>query len=135
MKRQVFFYLFLMCFSVVSMAQKPKTTTTKKAANTPSEQPKTQANTSGPCSQIILPKAKKQAYSYGAKATKTYPERFEAFICFDKGQTTYREDALDVLDSVFKIVFDQDNGMFYKMTRTGYDDADKITEATASLAR
>jgi len=134
MKRQVFFYLFLMCFSVVSMAQKAKTITIKKAANAPVVQPKVQISPSA-CSKIIIPKAKKQAQSYGTKAPKTYPERFEAFICFDKGQTTYREDALDVLDSVFKIVFDQDNGMFYKMTITGYDDADKITEATASLAR
>src|SRR5574344_354257 len=137
MKKQLLVYLFFLCACFVTFAQSNKNA---KKTTKPSQQqtvkPSQSPSPATSCSQIIIPKQPKQrGYGYQKQVAKTYPERFEAFICFDKGQTTYREDALDVLDSVFKIVFDKDNGMFYKMTITGYDDGEKMTEATSSLAR
>ncbi|MDR0971909.1 MAG: hypothetical protein LBM25_05965 [Bacteroidales bacterium] len=90
-------------------------------------------NAIGQGSEIIIPKTAKGRVQN--KNMKVYPEKFEAYIGFNKGEATYREDALNVLDSIYNIVFTLDNGMFYKITMIGYDDDEKLEEENTSLAR
>lgn len=87
------------------------------------------------CSQIIFPQVPKQRTTRNIKATPIYPEKFEAVICFNKGAANYREDALNILDSIYSIVFNKDNGRFYKITMIGYDDSEVITEKNTDLSR
>lgn len=91
------------------------------------------------CSQIIIPNTNRQRATYGynrnAQPLNNFPEEFEAFICFPASKSTYTEEALNALDSVYKIAFDNDNGRFYKITIIGYDDGETIKEESTSLAR
>lgn len=64
-----------------------------------------------------------------------YPEKMEVYINFDKGSSYYTKEGLNALDSIYMIAFDKNNTRFYKMTITGYDDAEPVTEQSASLAR
>ena len=130
--RKALLYLFLTLLGSGIIAQPTPPKSSGKPINT-SNSAKTQQQST--CSQIILPQGSKQRTQRSVKIEKTYPERFEAFICFNKGEATYTEEALNVLDSVYKIAFDKDNGKFYKITIIGYDDSDPITEKNALLAR
>ena len=87
------------------------------------------------CSQIIMPTPQKQRATRGVKAEISFPEKFEAYICFEPRKSNYTEDALNALDSVYKVAFDNNNGKFYKITIIGYDDADIVKEEYSSLAR
>lgn len=87
------------------------------------------------CSQIIIPTPKRQRTYRGVKPESSYPEKFEAYICFEPKKSTYTEEALNALDSVYKIAFDNNNGKFYKITIIGYDDAEAVNEKSSSLAR
>lgn len=115
--------LTIVIFGVSLMAQPKPTTPHPKG--TPNLQ----------CSQIILPQMPRQRTQRGVAPQKQYPEKFEAFICFENGQHTYTKDGLDILDSVYKIAFDQDNNKFYKITITGYDDNQTLTEQSTTLSR
>lgn len=64
-----------------------------------------------------------------------FPSTLECYIDFDKGSSYYTKQGLNTLDSIYTIVFNKDNNRFYKMTITGYDDAEPVSEETANLAR
>ncbi|MDD2530444.1 MAG: hypothetical protein PHN41_04370 [Bacteroidales bacterium] len=117
--------LVLMMFAMSLMAQ-PKPNVAK---------PQTKENATISCSKIILPTMPRQRIQRGVAPQKQYPEKFEAFICFEQGQHTYTKDGLDVLDSVYRLAFDQENGKFYKITIIGYDDNQALSEKSSSLAR
>src|SRR5574344_255462 len=117
--------LVLMMFAMSLMAQ-PK----PNVAN-----PQTKEKATMSCSKIILPTMPRQRTQRGVAPQKQYPDKFEAFICFEQGQHTYTKDGLDVLDSVYRLAFDQENGKFYKMTIIGYDDNQALSEQSSTLAR
>lgn len=94
-----------------------------------------QTKSTSSCSQVIIPSPQRQRPVKGVKAEVSFPEKFEAFICFEPRKSNYTEDALNALDSVYKVAFDKDNGKFYKITIIGYDDAEQVNEKYSSLAR
>lgn len=128
--KKALLYLFFMLFASSIIAQPTPQKPTAKPSS-PSNTPNTQQSS---CSKIILPQVQKQRTQRGVPI-KTFPDKFEAFICFNKGESTYTEEALNVLDSVYKIAFDNSNGKFYKITIIGYDDAEVINEKNALLGR
>ena len=69
------------------------------------------------------------------KVTERFPAKLETYIDFDKGSSYYTKEGLNKLDSIYMIAFDKENKRFYKMTITGYDDGEEITEQSSSLAR
>ncbi len=86
------------------------------------------------CSKIFIPRQPRPAYGQ-AQEINPYPEKFQALVCFNKGEYNYREDALNILDSIYKLVFNNENGRFYKITILGYDDEEMVTEDNTDLAR
>ncbi|MDR0789432.1 MAG: hypothetical protein LBO06_01410 [Bacteroidales bacterium] len=89
------------------------------------------------CSMIITPKAQKAKAKPRRGDTPVTPtvSHIEAFICFEDSTAFYNDEALDVLDSLYSLVFAKNNSKFYKMTIIGYDDAKPLTEKTTTLAR
>lgn len=90
------------------------------------------------CNVLLLPqKPKRRNGVQNTKkgATSEFPSRVEAYICFDKGSTYYTKGGLNALDSLYMITFNKKNDRFYKMTITGYDDAEQLNEKNSSLAR
>ncbi|MBQ7984433.1 MAG: hypothetical protein IJ250_02215 [Bacteroidales bacterium] len=69
------------------------------------------------------------------KTTERFPAKLETYITFDKASAYYTKEGLNNLDSIYMIAFSKDNNRFYKMTITGYDDGEPVTEQTSSLAR
>ncbi|MBR1626578.1 MAG: hypothetical protein IJ681_05470 [Bacteroidales bacterium] len=69
------------------------------------------------------------------KVVEKFPATMEAFVDFDKGSAYYTKEGLDMLDSIYMIAFNKDNKRFYKMTITGYDDGDEVSEQSTTLAR
>ncbi len=107
--KNIYFFLLVFFFGSVLFAQ-----------NKPEE-----------CSGIFIPRQQVQRNA----VVNPFPAKFEALICFNKGEFNYREDALNILDSVYKIVFSNDNGRFYKISIIGYDDNQNINEGNTDLAR
>lgn len=64
-----------------------------------------------------------------------YPAKLEAYIDFDEGSSYYTKDGLNTLDSIYMLAFNKKNNRFYKMTITGYDDGEPVSEQTSRLAR
>jgi hypothetical protein len=82
------------------------------------------------------PKQKKGKTPKKQQPTESYyPEKIEAYICFEPSSAYYTEEGLNILDSIYSIAFAQGNTKFYKMTIEAYDDADPLNELNASLAR
>ncbi|MGP1514864.1 MAG: hypothetical protein ACTTJH_02795 [Bacteroidales bacterium] len=69
------------------------------------------------------------------KNVQKFPATMEAYINFDKGSAYYTKEGLNKLDSVYMVAFNKENNRFYKITITGYDDGDSVTEQTTTLAR
>lgn len=69
------------------------------------------------------------------KVVERFPAKMEAYINFDRGSAYYTKDGLNKLDSIYMIAFDKENKRFYKMTITGYDDGEEVSESTTDLAR
>ncbi len=69
------------------------------------------------------------------KVVERFPATMEAFITFDKGSSYYTKEGLNKLDSIYMVAFDKENKRFYKMTITGFDDGEEISETTTTLAR
>ena len=90
------------------------------------------------CDFIIMPqppKKKRTANRREQVPVDPYPDRMEAYICFEPASAYYTEAGLDILDSIYSIAFNKDNNKFYKMTIEAYDDAEPLNELNASLAR
>ncbi len=90
------------------------------------------------CDFIILPQQPKKKRTAAAKnqpPADPYPDRIEAYICFEPSSAYYTEAGLNILDSIYSIAFDKKNNKFYKMTIEAYDDAEPLNEMNASLAR
>jgi len=87
------------------------------------------------CSQILIPATQRQRTPKGLKPQSLFPEKFEAYICFEPRKSNYTEEALDALDSVYKIAFDLNSDKFYKITIIGYDDGEVVQQENSSLAR
>ncbi len=124
MKKVLLFYLFLMFFTGIAFSQPTPASSNVKPTTNKSQQSN--------CNQIIFQKVQRTSVKRGEKV---FPEKFEAFVCFSKGQSTYTEESLDILDSVYKIAFDKGNNKFYKITIIGYDDAEDLKESNTNLAR
>lgn len=112
------------------MAETSKTTTsTKQAIGLQSDG----------CNYLMVsqpPKQKKGRTSKKQEPTAPYyPERIEAYICFEPSSAYYTEEGLNILDSIYSIAFAKGNTKFYKMTIDAFDDADPLNEMNASLAR
>lgn len=69
------------------------------------------------------------------KIKNRFPEKISTYIDFDKGQAYYTKDGLNKLDSLYMVAFNKDNKRFYKMTITGFDDGEEVTEQSSTLAR
>lgn len=113
-------------------------TTNKKAGTNNGDTPIMVPQNIDGCNVMLLPqKPKRRNTQQNNKKTTNdlFPSRVEAYICFDKGSTYYTKGGLNTLDSLYMIAFNKQNNRFYKMTITGYDDADQINEQNASLAR
>ncbi len=63
------------------------------------------------------------------------PSQFEVLVSFEKGSMRYSLDAIDILDSVYKMSFAKENPHFYRLEITGYDDGDSINAENNTLAR
>ena len=90
------------------------------------------------CDFMILPQPPKKKRSANKKEqvpVDPYPNRVEAYICFEPSSAYYTEAGLDILDSIYALTFNKDNNKFYKMTIEAYDDAEPLNEQNASLAR
>lgn len=91
------------------------------------------------CNFMIVSQPPKQKKNKAPKAQQPtvpyYPERIEAYICFEPSSAYYTEEGLNILDSIYSIAFSTSNTKFYKMTIDAYDDADPLNEMNASLAR
>jgi hypothetical protein len=128
-----------MMFVCVSLSAQPARARTPQT--TTSTQNTNQQNISIPedgCDFIIMPqqpKKKKTANKKDQVPVDPYPDRMEAYICFEPASAYYTEAGLDILDSIYSIAFDKANNKFYKMTIEAYDDAEPVNELTASLAR
>ncbi len=125
--------VFILCLGVSAEAQEPVRSSSAKTANTQySDIPE------NGCDFVILPQQPKKKRS-SSKAAQTpvdpYPNRIEAYICFEPSSAYYTEAGLDILDSIYTIAFDKANNKFYKMTIEAYDDAEPLHEGNASLAR
>lgn len=131
--KKALLYLLIMAIGTSIFAQPNPPTSTQKTKPT-----NKQEISSPSCSQIILPNIPRQRGQRGQRGVKPetiFPDKFEAYICFERGASTYTEEALNALDSVYKIAFDNNNGKFYKITIIGYDDAEVVSEKNSSLAR
>jgi len=90
------------------------------------------------CDFMILPQPEKKKRGAARKQqvpVDPYPNRIEAYICFEPSSAYYTETGLNILDSIYSIAFDKKNNKFYKMTIEAYDDAEPLNEMNASLAR
>lgn len=90
------------------------------------------------CDFMILPQPEKKKRGTTKKPqtpVDPYPDRIEAYICFEPSSAYYTETGLNILDSIYSIAFDKKNNKFYKMTIEAYDDAEPLNEMNASLAR
>ncbi len=137
MKRILF--IFIMFFCVLGLNAQPE------RANVP-QKSKTTSPTNGMeydipedgCDFVMIPQPKKQRRNNRKKQEPTepyYPDRIEAYICFEPNSAYYTESGLNILDSIYSIAFDKSNNKFYKMTIEAYDDAEPLNELNASLAR
>lgn len=128
--KKALLYFFIMSIGTSLFAQPTPNSLSQKNKNL-----NKQELSSSSCSQIILPTNVGQRTQRGIKQSTPFPDKFEAYICFESGKSNYTEEALNVLDSVYKIAFDNNNGKFYKITIIGYDDAELVQEDNSSLAR
>ena len=91
------------------------------------------------CNYLMVsqpPKPKKGKTTKKQQPTEPYyPEKIEAYICFEPSSAYYTEEGLNILDSIYSIAFAQANTKFYKMTIDAFDDAEPLNELNASLAR
>ncbi|MDR1006793.1 MAG: hypothetical protein LBL74_08040 [Bacteroidales bacterium] len=87
------------------------------------------------CSMLIVPKAPRVRVKRGETPMPKKIGTMEAFICFKQGTAFYNDEALNILDSLYRLAFAPDNNQFYKMTIIGYDDAQPLTEKNTNIAR
>lgn len=91
------------------------------------------------CNYLMVsqpPKPKKGKTTKKPQTTEPYyPERIEAYICFEPSSAYYTEEGLNILDSIYSVAFAKGNNKFYKMTIDAFDDAEPLNEMNASLAR
>ncbi len=124
-------------FAVTLSAQSPRANVPKAGKQSSSTQ--SIAIPEDGCDFMILPQPpKKKRTANGTRKQEPidpYPNRIEAYICFEPSSAYYTETGLNILDSIYSIAFDKDNNKFYKMTIEAYDDAEPLNELNASLAR
>lgn len=96
---------------------------------------KTENKTPAGCNKIFITPKKEVFQKDGRRFINTYPARIDALICFEPMQDRFLLDALYSLDSIYNMVFKNNNDRFYKVTIVGYDDGKPISEESSKLAR
>lgn len=140
MKKILYFLAINFCvLSLVAQPSRERKPTTNQSAKNNKETTQVFSTSGDGCNMLMVsqpPKQKKGRTPKTAQpATPYYPEKIEAYICFEPSSAYYTEEGLNILDSIYSIAFSTTNTKFYKMTIEAYDDADPLNELNASLAR
>ena len=64
-----------------------------------------------------------------------YPQRIDVLVGFNENSNHLEMDNIDLLDSVYRLSFAENNHFLYKITINGYDDGKAIDETNNTLAQ
>lgn len=123
--------IMLLCVSLSAQPARARTPQNQQTQNTNTQTIDIPENG---CDFIIMPqppKKKRTANKREQLPVDPYPNKMEAYICFEPASAYYTEAGLDILDSIYSIAFNKENNKFYKMTIEAYDDAEPLNELNA----